>query len=69
MCKVELRLKLPVLETLMNFIEESSDTLESDEFLAELNSFLTSSKVSLSERMAIKVALKKLDYPKDPELS
>ena len=58
-----------VPETLTNFVEESSHSLEADEFLSELSSFLSSEKVGLSEKIALKAALKKVEYPKDPELS
>ncbi|XP_063719541.1 high mobility group protein 20A-like [Symsagittifera roscoffensis] len=56
-------------ETLTNFVEESSHSLEAGEFLSELSSFLSSEKVGLSEKIALKAALKKVEYPKDPELS
>merc|ERR1712226_1579556 len=54
-------------ETLKNYIEQSSNELDADEFLSELSSFMTSTKVGLSEKMSLKAALKKVDYPKDPE--
>ena len=58
-----------VPETLTNFVEESSHSLEAGEFLSELSGFLSSEKVGLSEKIALKAALKKVEYPKDPELS